>query len=121
MHSGNNSGCFYFIEDADGDRKTILLDDDPDIKDKNIDFIKIDTEGYELPILEGSRKTILQYKPLIQIEWNGSSSLHGINENRIFLFFEEIGAKLFAKGDANLFFYFPNETLTIVPKYVFCF
>jgi len=40
--------------------------------DKNIsvDFIKIDTEGWEYYILKGGEKTIKQYKPIIQLEWN---------------------------------------------------
>jgi FkbM family methyltransferase len=35
-----------------------------------VDFIKIDTEGWEYFILQGGEKTIQKYKPLIQIEWN---------------------------------------------------
>ena len=39
-------------------------------KDIPIDFIKIDTEGYEYFILKGGINTIKKYKPIIQIEWN---------------------------------------------------
>ena len=35
-----------------------------------VDFIKIDTEGWEYFILQGGEKTIQKYKPFIQIEWN---------------------------------------------------
>lgn len=35
-----------------------------------VDFIKIDTEGYEYFILKGAQKTISKYKPIIQLEWN---------------------------------------------------
>jgi len=34
-----------------------------------VDFIKIDTEGWEYFILQGGEKTIQKYKPFIQIEW----------------------------------------------------
>ena len=34
-----------------------------------IDFIKIDTEGWEYFILKGGEKTIQKYKPFIQMEW----------------------------------------------------
>ncbi len=34
-----------------------------------VDFIKIDTEGWEYFILKGGEKTIKKYKPFIQIEW----------------------------------------------------
>lgn len=34
---------------------------------KNVDFIKIDTEGYEAKILKGAEKTIEKYKPIISM------------------------------------------------------
>lgn len=34
----------------------------------NVDYIKIDCEGYELPVLEGAKNTILQNKPIIILE-----------------------------------------------------
>jgi FkbM family methyltransferase len=39
-------------------------------KDIPVDFIKIDTEGHELFILQGGEKTIKKYKPIIQLEYN---------------------------------------------------
>lgn len=40
-------------------------------KDKKIDFIKIDTEGFEYEVLRGAKKILLQHKPkFIQIEFN---------------------------------------------------
>ena len=40
-------------------------------KDKKIDFIKIDTEGFEYEVLSGAEKILLQHKPkFIQIEFN---------------------------------------------------
>jgi FkbM family methyltransferase len=35
-----------------------------------VDYIKIDTEGYEFYILKGGEKTIKTYKPIIQLEYN---------------------------------------------------
>ena len=37
---------------------------------KEIDFIKLDVEGYEEKILKGSKNTILKYKPTVVIEQN---------------------------------------------------
>jgi hypothetical protein len=35
-----------------------------------VDYIKIDTEGYEYYILKGGINTIKKYRPIIQLEWN---------------------------------------------------
>jgi hypothetical protein len=33
-----------------------------------VDYIKVDCEGYELPILTGARETILRNRPIIVVE-----------------------------------------------------
>lgn len=45
---------------------------DNEFYDKNIEinYIKIDTEGWEYYIIKGGLKTINKYKPIIQLEWN---------------------------------------------------
>ncbi len=54
--------------------KCISLDDfflKRKAKFSNLDFIKIDTEGHEVEVLEGSKKTINKFKPkVVQIEFN---------------------------------------------------
>lgn len=50
--------------------KTTTLDDEFYNKNIPVDYIKIDTEGYEYWILKGGLKTIKEYKPIIQLEWN---------------------------------------------------
>lgn len=47
--------------------QTITLDSFIDFP---VDYIKIDTEGWEYFILEGGYNTIQKYKPVIQLEWN---------------------------------------------------
>lgn len=42
-----------------------------------IDFIKIDTDGYELPVLQGGRETILKWKPTICMEVLPGEPFHG--------------------------------------------
>jgi len=39
-------------------------------KSIKVDFIKMDTEGYEYYILKGGINTIRTYKPIIQLEWS---------------------------------------------------
>jgi FkbM family methyltransferase len=41
-----------------------------------LDFIKIDTEGYELPILTGALETINRHRPLILVEQKGKEAEH---------------------------------------------
>ncbi len=51
--------------------KVRKLDDISFLFKKKIDFIKIDTEGYEKNVLEGGRKLLKRHKPkFIQIEFN---------------------------------------------------
>jgi len=64
---GNNVLRFNDIEKINVNTDTI----DNLFYEQNIpvDFIKIDTEGYEYYILKGALKTINKYKPIILLEW----------------------------------------------------
>jgi len=80
---GDNSGCYYTKECKQGTISTVKLDD-LDF-DKPVDFIKIDTEGSELFVLEGGYNLLLENKPLLNIETNGLSDKYfGYNKERIF-------------------------------------
>lgn len=50
--------------------KTETLDNLFYEKNIPVDYLKIDTEGYEYYILKGGIKTLKKYKPLLQIEYN---------------------------------------------------
>ncbi len=57
---------------------------------EDVDFIKIDTEGYELNVLKGAKETILRNKPYIFLEQK-ADNLHGVE------FLEELGmGKIFS-------------------------
>jgi FkbM family methyltransferase len=127
MHGGGNSGCFYFTETnaPDGATDTITtvrIDDDPDVATRNIDFLKIDTEGHELFVLKGAERTLLRCKPLIQVETNGLSDRYfGISKQDIFNYLYSLGAREFDTTDgANTYFYFPNISLAVEPRTIFC-
>jgi len=63
---GSNPLRFRDIKQIDVNTTTL----DDFFNDIPIDYIKIDTEGYEYCILKGGRKVIEKYKPIIQMEWN---------------------------------------------------
>ncbi len=78
---------------------------DNDIK---VDFIKIDTEGYEYYILKGGEKTIKKYKPIIQLEFNHTNMKQcNINPRQLYDYINELGYKIH-----NLI----SEELIIVPN-----
>ena len=78
-----------FVKKCDDHKKTIrvpikTLDD----FDFDADLIKIDTEGYELPILMGAKKTLENKKPQLYIEIHEKEQ-----ENPILNLLQEIGYK----------------------------
>lgn len=58
-----NSGSWYVTEGSGIQMRTL---DSFGLQDVN--FLKIDAEGYELPILQGGEETILQSRPVILLE-----------------------------------------------------
>jgi len=107
VHTAFNSGCYKSVK-GKGCRSVRL--DDEDIS--NIDFIKIDTYGSDLDVLKGSIETLLRTKPLVQT---------GGNNKETFELMTSIGAVLFDCLPDRSYYYFPNETLCIVPRTIFCF
>jgi len=73
-----------------------------------VDYIKIDTEGYEYNILKGGEKTIKKYKPIIQLEYNETNMKQcNINSSDLNNYIIELGYK-----NHNL----TSEELIIVPN-----
>ena len=62
-----------------------------------ISFIKIDVEGFEIPVLEGAEETILSQKPWIQIESNSSGNRYKRHKIEINNFLKNIGMTLIDK------------------------
>lgn len=61
--NADNSGMAYLTE---GEGTTVLTLDS--FKYDHIDFIKIDCEGYELPIVKGATETLLRCNPVVIVE-----------------------------------------------------
>ena len=61
-----------------------------------VDFMKIDTEGWEYFVLKGSIKTIKEYKPVIFLAWNETNIKQAnVDVSQLDTFFEEIGYILY--------------------------
>ena len=77
---------------------TIQIDllDDVIPKDLKVDFIKIDVEGAEFLVMEGAKKTIKKYQPIIIFEHGiGGADIYGIAPEQVFMLLnEECGLKI---------------------------
>ncbi len=74
-HSGTNH-----VTDLSGDIQIHTLDS---YNFTEVDIIKIDVEGYEIPVLKGAEQTITTNRPIIQVEGNSSGKRYGIQKKQI--------------------------------------
>jgi FkbM family methyltransferase len=58
---------------------------------QDIDYIKIDVEGYELKVIEGARQTILKHRPVITLEQKNGSVDYGIERYAAVDYLKEMG------------------------------
>lgn len=65
----------------------------------NVDFIKIDTEDYVLPVLEGGHNTLKNNDPILQIEVKNSNKRNDVDR-----FLNELGYKLYDKFSVERFY-----------------
>ena len=88
-HSGT-----YHIKDYNGSINLRTLDS---YNFQNVDIIKIDVEGFEVPVLEGAKQTILTQRPWIQIEGNNSGKRYGRSKLDILNLLQSWGMKRVVK------------------------
>ena len=103
---GKNSGCFYLKESDEIDSIPMIKLDDETL-DGQVDFIKIDTEGSELYVLEGAKNIINKFKPLIQVETNSTSKkFFDYDKKKIFDFLFDLGYKIYNDDGNDPIFYY---------------
>lgn len=77
-----------------GEGKISLIPLD-DYRFTKVDFIKIDVEGYELPVVKGARETLLRNKPIIVVEQKGNDvKFYGGQRNEALNWLQSIGARV---------------------------
>jgi len=84
----------YHIKDTSGPISLNTLDS---YNFSCVDIIKIDAEGYEIPVLQGATNTIIKNKPWIQIEGNKSGERYGRTKLDIKNFLLNLGMKRVVK------------------------
>lgn len=88
----SHPGMETVVKFSGGATEQIRIDD---LELENVDFIKIDVEGYELFVLHGARETLLRCRPTIILEENIRGSLeHNIPDGECQKYLESLGAKL---------------------------
>lgn len=109
-HTGLNTlgkNLIRFTEDncVKTEVKITTLDEEFFKKDIKVDYIKIDTEGYEYFILEGGIETIKKYRPVIQLEWVHNNMLQcNVKEKWLVDFFDNISYRLISiSGEERLY------------------
>ena len=87
MQCADHSGT-YHVTGQDGDIEMKTLDS---FAFDSVDIIKIDAEGYELPVLQGAKETISRNRPWIQVEGNKSGERYGRTKVDIKNFLSALG------------------------------
>jgi FkbM family methyltransferase len=60
---------------------------------QEVDLIKIDVEGWELPVVRGAQKTIEISKPIIVVEQKGNDQFYGFKRNSAVEFLRGLGMR----------------------------
>jgi len=102
MIPGENTGMWHLTKDINSMGTNIEMLDSYNLTE--IDFIKIDVEGYELHVLEGAKVTVNKYKPAILLEENGLCDRYGVTREDIWSYMGAIGYSNVANWQGDYLF-----------------
>jgi hypothetical protein len=72
--------------------ETVLLDS---YEFKDVDFIKVDCEGYELHVLRGAEQTIISNRPVVIVEQKpGKGKKYGYADDAAVKYLQKLGMKV---------------------------
>ena len=79
--------------DPDATVKTIDVQTLDHYNFENVDFLKVDCEGYEMEVLRGAKKTLLRCKPVICVEQKGDmGERYGEKQQSAVQYLQDLGA-----------------------------
>lgn len=93
MQYQTHPGTFY-VKNFQGNIPITTLDS---FNFTDVSVIKIDVEGFEVPVLEGARETILSNRPWIQVEANETGQRYGRPKIKILETLSSFGMRRVAK------------------------
>ena len=95
-----NTGMTHLVERGEGDDTEVRCLDDFGLDD--VDFIKLDAEGYEYFILQGGARTLARNKPLVLLEQTFWNERYGVGSEAAIRYLEGLGARVLLQfGDSN--------------------
>jgi FkbM family methyltransferase len=92
MHTTQGSSGDSWVKAFDGDIEMKSLDD---FKLQDVDFIKLDCEGFELFALRGAEETLKRCRPCVMVEQKpGKATNFGLKETEAVDYLRSLGAHL---------------------------
>ena len=86
-----NTGMSHVVDGAPGNAPLMMLDE---FGFDDVDFIKLDAEGYELFVLKGGVETLMRNRPFVLVEQTEWNARYGQPEEAAVAFLESLGARI---------------------------